>query len=178
MCFIGFPDEYYESLDADYKRKEQERRERKRKEAIITIAAWGSFITISVTGIMFLAKKENKKNNQRNASYIAEATIDTPYYDWCLSAVNIDTIVCIAEGKAHLYEIDEGRDEFLENLEIGVYKVIDNNGEDKYIPVSMAVSFSTHEEAEEYAKQIVGEENIICTNYPKHNSVKTRKLVP
>ena len=36
----------------------------------------------------------------------------------------------------------------------------------------------THEEAEEYAKQMVGEENITCVNYPKHNSVKTRKLVP
>lgn len=178
MCFIGFPDEYYESLDAERERREQEKREKEKKEAIITIAAWVSFITISVTGIMFLAKKENKKNNQRNASYIVEATIDTPYYDWCLSAVNIDTIVCIVEGKAHLYEIDEGREEFLENFKNGFYKVIGDNGEYRYIPVSMALSFPTHEEAEEYAKQMVGEENIICANYPKHNSAKTRKLVP
>ena len=178
MSLIDFPDEYYESLDADRERREQEKREKEKKEAIITIAAWVSLIAISFTGLIYLEKKATKKNNQRNASYITEAVVGTPYYEWCMNAVNIDTIVCIAEGKAHLYEIDEGRDEFLENLEIGVYKVIDNNGEDKYIPVSMAVSFSTHEEAEEYAKQVVGEENVVCANYPKHNSVKTRKLVP
>lgn len=174
MCLIGFPDEYYESLDADYKRQEQERREREKKEAIINIVTWISLITISVTGTIFLDKKATKKKNQRNASYITEAVVGTPYYEWCLDAVNIDTIVCIVEGKAYLYEFDE----WWYDSESGVYKVMGDNGEYRYIPVSMAVSFSTHEEAEEYAKQVVGEENVVCANYPKHNSVKTRKLVP
>lgn len=177
-----FPDDIFDVYEAESK-EEQQRQEKKRKEdekrasliaGICTIA----FVVGSFGGLLVFNKKAYKKYNERNASYITEAVVGTPYYEWCMNAVNIDTILCISEGKAFLYEIDEGSNEFLDNLEFGVYKVIDNNGEDKYIPVSMAVSFSTHEEAEEYAKQVVGEENIVCANYPKHNSVKTRKLVP
>lgn len=168
-------DEYFQTIERE--RQEQEEKKKKR-EALIAGICTVAIVVGSFGWVVLLNKKAYKKYNERNASYITEAVVGTPYYEWCMNAVNIDTIVCISEGKAFLYEIDEGKDEFLENLEIGVYKVIDNNGEDKYIPVSMAVSFSTHEEAEEYAKQIVGEENIVCANYPKHNSTKTRKLVP
>ena len=169
--------------DSDYfkekqKKAQEEQEKREKRFAFIAVISAIVFVVGSFGGLVALDRKALKKYNKRNASYITEAVVGTPFYEWCMNAVNIDTIVCISEGKAFLYEIDEGRDEFLENLKIGVYKVIDNNGEDKYIPVSMALSFPTHKEAEEYAKQVVGEENIVCTNYYKHNSVNTRKLVP
>lgn len=175
-----FPDYIFDGYEREL--EEEQRQAKKRKEdekraSLIAGICAVAIVVVSFGGVLLLNRKSYKKYNERNASYITEAVVGTPYYEWCMNAVNIDTIVCISEGKAFLYEIDEGSNEFLDNLEIGVYKVIDNNGEDKYIPVSIAVSFSTHEEAEEYAKQVVGEENVVCANYPKHSSANTRKLV-
>ena len=164
----------FDFSDDDYMLAENYRTKLSGKDVVTVILA----ITTTLGGLYFAHKVESKisreKANERNVSYILEVDTNTKFYDWCSNATNIGTLVCIVEGKAYLYEFDSKQQE----LETGVYKVIDANGEYMYIPLDIAWCFETHESAKEYAKLIVGEENIICTNYPKHNSAKTRKLVP
>ena len=131
---------------------------------VIFIGSYVGFVKLNAN----LAKKNN---NKRNASYITEATIDTPYYEWCLNATDINTLVYFTDGKAYLYEFDYG----LFDPETGLYAAITPGGEYRYIPVVNTVSFDNHESAYEYAYQMLGNvDNIVCVSYPSHS----KKLVP
>ena len=112
-----------------------------------------------------------KSNNKRNASYITEASIDTSYYEWCINATDINTLVYFENNKAYLYEFDYN----LFDAETGLYAAITPSGEYRYIPVVGTFSFDNHDEAYKYAYQMLGnDDDIVCVSYPNHS----KKLVP
>lgn len=117
------------------------------------------------------ANLTRKSNNKRNASYIEEADTNSKFYEWCLDATDINTLVYFENGKAYLYEFDyEAIDK-----ETGLYLAITPSGEYRYIPINNAISFEDHESAYQYAYQMLGnEDNIVCVSYPSHS----KKLVP
>lgn len=140
-------------------------------QRIASVLAFVGFITSAIIVAKIDARITKKRNNERNASYITGATIDTPYYEWCLDATDINTLVYFENNKAYLYEYDHK----LFDPETRLYMAITPNGEYRYIPMERAVGFDNHEAAYEYAYQMLGNgDNIVCVNYPSHS----KKLVP
>lgn len=140
-------------------------------QRIASVLAFVGFITSAIIVAKIDARITKTRNNERNASYITEATIDTPYYEWCMNATDINTLVYFENGKAYLYEFDyESIDK-----ETGLYLAITPSGEYRYIPINNATSFGDHESAYQYAYQMLGnEDNIVCVSYPSHS----KRLVP
>ena len=135
------------------------------------IALIASTIATSLGLSAYENYETRKSNNKRNASYIEEADTNSKFYEWCLDATDINTLVYFENGKAYLYEFDyESIDK-----ETGLYLAITPSGEYRYIPINNATSFEDHESAYQYAYQMLGnEDNIVCVSYPNHS----KKLVP